>query len=97
MLSNFFSLRSHCAFGARSRMGGLHSLPCGKERSKKTELGKPSSQRFCSPAKHGRRASATAKLSRGSALWIPVVRGWSYRYFRPEAKMFVNIFPRLRK
>jgi hypothetical protein len=34
---------------------------------------------------------------KGSALWIPAVLGRSYRYFRPEAKMFVNIFPRLRK
>ena len=34
---------------------------------------------------------------KGSALWIPEVRGGSYRYFRPEAKMFINIFPRLRK
>ena len=36
MLYNFFSLPSHCAFGARSGIVCLHSLPCGKERSKKT-------------------------------------------------------------
>ena len=43
----FFFLPSHCAFGARSGIVHLHSLPRGKERSKKSELGKPSSQRFC--------------------------------------------------
>jgi hypothetical protein len=30
-INNFSFLRSHCTFGARSRMGGVHSLPLGKE------------------------------------------------------------------
>ena len=57
-----------CRCAGAVSAGGVHSLPHGKERTKKTELGKPSSQRFCSPAKHGRRASANAKLSPQRAL-----------------------------
>ena len=63
-----------CRCAGAVSAGGVHSLPHGKERTKKTELGKPSSQRFCSPAKPGRRASATAKLSRGRSPLDPRFR-----------------------
>ena len=49
-MNDFFSLRAHCAFGARALLGGcVHSLPLGKERTKKARQGLAPAPRAAEP------------------------------------------------
>jgi len=74
LFNDFFSLRAH-SFARALCGGGVHSLPRGKERTKKTDFGKPKSQVCLFAGANIAQARAQTLRAKGpNALWIPATR-----------------------